>query len=453
MTYTAPETIWQVNSELRFDEPLDGPTDPRWVDTAAARGPYSIERFYRLFGVQDGRLHEAPKQAYHLFYGHRGCGKSTELRRIRHDLHKPELFYVLLIDVARELDVNNLRYQDVLLHLASRLIAQLSSGGIEIEEVHLQRLSDWFFDCIESRSETKNFALELKAGGEVKPGLPLLGHLFGGISTALKNNSSHKEELRRTTQNYFSDFAAAFNLLIEAAQERLSTARLGNEILFIVDGTDRLREDDARSFFVSDVHQLQQVRGLFVYCAPIHLSYESPAVRDSFDGTFRLPMVKTENADGSRNDLGFKAMRTVLARRASSSLFDSPATADYLIEHSGGHPRDLLRLLQQAFSYAAGDLFTMDAAIRAVESLSSDFARLLTHEDVRLIARIDRDYAPFSEDPERARSLLYNLALLEYNDFFWRSHPAVRVMPEYQRALAALEGRHDAAGHVGSTPP
>ncbi len=452
MAYTVPETIWQVNSELRFDEPLDGPTDPRWVDTAAARGPYSIERFYRLFGVQQGELHEAPKQAYHLFYGHRGCGKSTELRRIRHDLHKPELFYVLLIDVASELDVNNLRYQDVLLHLASKLIAQLSSDGVAIEDVHLQRLLEWFFDRIESRAETRSFALELKAGSDVKLGLPLLGRLFGGISTALKNNSSHKDELRRTTQNYFSDFSAAFNLLIEAAKEGLRTARLGNEILFIVDGTDRLREDDARSFFVSDVHQLQQVRGLFVYCAPIHLSYEGPAVHDNFDSTFRLPMVKTENVDGSRNDPGFKAMRHVLERRASPSLFDSTDTADYLIEHSGGHPRDLLRLLQQAFSYAAGDVFTMEAAVQAVKSLSSDFARLLTQEDVRLIARIDRGAEPFGEDSERARSLLYNLALLEYNDFFWRSHPVVRIMPEYLRALENA-GLTKGAGEVGSTAP
>ena len=85
-------------------------------------------------------------------------------------------------------------------------------------------------------------------------------------------------------RNTFSDFAGAFNRLIEAAQDRLP-GNDGRRILFIVDGTDRLGSDDAEAFFQNDVYQLQQIRSLFVYCAPVHLTYEA-SLGQSFNHVF-----------------------------------------------------------------------------------------------------------------------------------------------------------------------
>ena len=161
----------------------------------------------------------------------------------------------------------------------------------------------------------------------------------------------YKTELRLTLRNYFTDFADAFNHLIEAAEEAVREAGMGRRILFVIDGTDLLRDEDARAFFIADVHQLQQMRGLFIYCAPIHLVYEGTTIEQSFDRIFNLPMIKVANADGSRNEICFSAMREMLYRRAAPDLFDG-GVADDLIEQSGGHPRDFLRLLRSAFMFA-----------------------------------------------------------------------------------------------------
>ncbi len=91
-------------------------------------------------------------------------------------------------------------------------------------------------------------------------------------------------------------------------------------------------------------------------------------------------MIKLVSDDDSPHEAGREAMRELLHRRAASGLFDS-GVADRLIGHSGGHPRDLLRLV---------------------------------------------------------RYLLYNLALLEYNDFYWRSHPVIRTTREYMMARRSL---------------
>ena len=441
--YEPPKDIWEVNATLRFDEPLNGAQSPCWVDTHAARGDASLDRLMRVLGVDMaiGQLKRAPERGYYLFCGHRGSGKSTELRHFRNQLNKPGIYHVVLADAALELDVHNLRYQDILFHLAGKLVESLDERDVHIDAVHLQNLDDWFTEHVEKSQKTRSFALEAKAGIDTKLTIPLLARVFSRISTTFKTNTTHKEELRRTLQNYFSDFADAFNHLIQVAQ-----CELGQPILFVVDGTDRLREDDAHAFFTTDVHQLQQVRGLFIYCAPVHLTYQSNAPGSNFDEVFHLPMIQVEERDGSPNADGQNAMRQMLLLRAHKDLFDD-GVVEYLVQHCGGHPRDLLRLLQGAFSHAERERFDADGARKAVRDLSSDFRRMLRPEDYLHLARADLGEA---QDDDRSQRLLYNLALLEYNDiaktiadsradfYYRRSHPAIRETSAYLEAKESL---------------
>jgi len=342
-----PADIWQVNQRLQFDEPL-APDDNRWVNTAEARGEFSFTPLYRSLGVDPStwQLRGAPRRAYVLFCGHRGCGKSTELRRVHQRLDKPDLFFAILLDATRSLDPNNLQYQDVLLALAEALLQQLEARGIEIETVHLSRLSSWFDERIEKHEKTKEFAAEIKAGAKAESGIPFLGKLFAELTNAFRINSTYKEELRRVLRNHFSEFAEAFNQLIRAAEQACEQAGLGRRVLFLVDGTDRLSGEDAESFFIRDVYQLQQVEALFLYSTPIHLLHGGSALKESFTATFKLPMIKTATPEGKPNVAGIEAMRKILHGRAPHELFADEATADFLIKHCGGHPRDLLRLLQ-----------------------------------------------------------------------------------------------------------
>ena len=437
--YEPPADIWEVNASLQLDEPLEGEDDPRWVDTMPARGENSLVRLKRVLGVNvsDGRLTRPPRRGYYLFCGHRGCGKSTELRRIRNDLDTPNIYCVVFADAAQELDVNNLRYQDILLHLAGKLMERLENDSIRIDNVHLQRLQDWFMERAEMQTVARELALDIETGGEMGMGIPGLARLFARISNSFKTNSTHKEELRRTLQNYFTDFADAFNHLIEAAEDAIRTAGEDRRILFVIDGTDRLSGDDAQAFFVSDVHQLQQVRGLFIYCAPIHLAYEGSTIRQNFNDIFQLPMLKVTNEDGSPNQNGRDAMRRMLYLRAAPSLFDD-GVADSLIEYSGGHPRDLFRLLLNAFKYAENDRFDNPSARQAVREAATDFRRFLLPEDYELLASMDS--TPAAPTPsERTRNLLYHLALLEYNNFYWRSHPVIRTTDAYRAARKTLD--------------
>ncbi len=433
--YQPPEDIWEVNVALDPGEPLDGEKDPRWVDTTHARGEYNLDAFLRQLGVDGDVLKSPPRSGYYLFCGHRGCGKSTELRRIRNQLHRHGAYYVVFADVAEELDVSNLRYPDVLLHLAGTLLRQLQADAVHVAPEHLRRLQDWFVERVERHDKTRDFAIEAKAGMEAQLGLPFMAKLFARVSDTFKYNSTYKAELRLVLRNHFSDFAEAFNDLIGAGEDALSRAAPSDgspyqRILFVVDGTDRLQGEDAKALFLSDVYQLQQVRGLFVYCAPVHLTYEA-ALGQNFGDVFRLPMIKVANRDGSPNEAGVAAMRAILVRRAASTLFDE-GVADKLVRFSGGHPRDLLRLLQYTFKHSrrTADRFELDAAEKAIQELAMDFLRILDAEDYPLLREVDETMQPLAPGP-RTRALLYNLAVLEYNNLFWRSHPVIRTLHAY----------------------
>ena len=330
---------------------------------------------------------------------------------------------------SRGLDVHNLRYQDILLHLAAKLAEQLDAAAGGIDPIHLEPLYDWFTERVEKREQTKQFAQESKAGVEAAPSVPFLAKVFGSISVAFKTNASYKEELRFVLQNYFADFADAFNKLVATAEEILD-----QRLLFVVDGTDRLHVEDAAAFFGADVCQLQQLKGLFIYCAPIHLACKGGRVAQEFDKLFHLPMVKVENEDGSPNKEGLRVMRRMLELRADSKLFDA-GVADRLVRISGGHPRELLRLLMYARRYAESERFDAASADRAISALASDYRRFLKREDYRVLASID---AGIEVDMEDANRLLHELALLEYNNFYQRSHPVVRTTDEYKRAAADL---------------
>ena len=429
-TYQAPKNIWAVNSALQPKEPLDGDQDPRWVDTYAARGEASLKQIGQQLGVDlgEGRLREPPARGYYLFCGQRGSGKSTELRNLRNQFHHADLYHVVFADAAVELDVYNLRYQDILLHHTAKLAAQLEAADREVDPLHLQPLYEWFTERIEKREPIKQFAQEWKGGMEDVPSIPFLAKVFGRISIAFKTNASYKDELRLVLQSYLAEFADAFNTLVTRAEEAL-----GQRVLFVVAGTDRLRREDAAAFFEANAVHLRQVKGLFIYCAPTHLAYAGSPTAQGFDNVFRLPVVKVENEDGSRNEEGLRVMRQMLERRADPSLFDD-GVADRLARTSGGHPRELLRLLHYTFSYAENERFDAASVDHAIRSLASDYRRFLNPEDYRVLASVDAGREVRGED---VNDLLCDSALLEYSDFY-RPHPVVRVTGEYKKAVASL---------------
>lgn len=449
MEYKPPTHILEVLQKIEYEEALpDG--DPRYVETQAARGSErTFARLARKFGWDPAtNAFFAPNDKHVLFFGHIGSGKTTELRRYAGKLNESKRFYVVEVDVLAKLDRNNLQYTEALMAMAETLLERLNADGYSLGEDALQPVRDWFASAIQTRSTNREFSADLKTGIEAGGGIPGIVKLFAGFTTAFKTGSSQKSEWRQEIRNGFTTLAVAFSNLIRTAEAELVQTGRAERVLFLIDGTDKMRNEDTQHFFVHDAEQLLAIQTLAIYTAPLHLKYDG-RLGGKLDADMVLPMVKLQERDGSPFPPGLLAMHELLLRRADISLFASDAEAKRLVEYSGGHPRELLRLLKLCCEFAYD---TIDAAVvqRAIEQLASDYRYFLKPADYVLLKNIDSNPAHGGND-EQAQELLHRLALLQYNDGTWRrSHPVVRTLEGYKLAVVPVA---DAAPVSAAAPP
>ncbi|MGL4408039.1 MAG: hypothetical protein ACRCTU_06570 [Zoogloea sp.] len=436
--------IWNYKKNFALDTPLD-PGHPFLVDLNAARGEYHRGRLLREFGFQVGRgVLQEPVQSYCvLFGGHRGCGKSTELREIARQLEGPEAYFVVQIDALKSLDINNLQYADLALSMAEGLLEAARLAGLEIPPVFLTTLLGWFKQTIKSTNLERSQSAELQAEVELKAELPFISKLFASLRTAIRDNTTHKTEIRESVRNSFSDLAKHFNALLAKLEEEVAAQHKGQGVLFVVDGTDRLSADEACAFFIQDIHQMRLLQANCIYCAPISVLNEQGQVSQNFDAVFRLPMIKlgekgapVSTDPSSRIPAAWAQLREFVHRRLPAEGFDHPDTLDVLIAHSGGHPRDLLRLIKLCFQQLDEGPITRSVAETAARLLSNEYRRLVQPEDWPVLASIDQGPKEDTPNTPQTRRLLYDLVLLEYNGYWWQTHPAVRALPGYPKPAA-----------------
>lgn len=439
MNYRAPTHILEVLQKIEYEEALPA-GDPRYVDTTTARG--SEKTFTRLtnrLGWNPARSDQffPPIEKHSLFFGHIGSGKTTELRRYAEKLNDSKRFYVVEVDALAKLDRNNLQYTEALMAMAESLLEQMNKDGYTLADNELKPVRDWFAQSVRTKSDSSELSAEIKTGLEAGGGIPGLVKLFAGITAAFKTGSSHKTEWREEIRNRFTTLADAFNQLIRSAEATLKMKHRAERVLFLVDGTDKLREQDTKQFFVQDAEQLLAIQALVIYTAPLELKYDG-RMGGKLDADIVLPMIKLFERDGQRCEAGWDTLKNLLLLRADRNLFSTDEDVAALVEHSGGHPREMLRLLKLCCEFA-DDLIDAVVVKRAIAQLAADYRYFLKPADYALLANIDATPEQGGND-EAAQHLLHRLALMQYNDGTWRrSHPVVRTLEGYQLAWTALQ--------------
>ena len=433
MDYQPPSHLLEVLQKIEYEEALSD-QDPRYVDSQEARGSEkTFTRLARKFGWDPAsNAFFAPHEKHILFFGHIGIGKTTELRRYAVQLNASRRFFVVEVDVLAKLDRNNLQYTEVLMAMAETLLERLHGDGFDLGAEALEPLQRWFGNVVETQATTKELSAELKTVAEGGGGIPGLIKLLASFTAAFKTGSSQKSEWRREIRNDFTTLAQAFNTLIRRAEAHLVREARAERLLFLIDGTDKMRGEDTQQFFVQDAEQLLAIATLVIYTAPLHLKYDG-RLGGKLDADIVLPMMKLYERDGRRFEAGWKTMRQLLLLRADRCLFTSDAEVDRLVEFSGGHPRELLRLLKLCCELAE-DRIDASVVQTAIEKLAADYRYFLKPADYALLKTIDSNPVDGGND-EQAQELLHRLALLQYNDGTWRrSHPVVRTLEGYGAA-------------------
>jgi hypothetical protein len=443
-----PMTVDDAYNAVNPDMPLyDGEADSRYVDLTGVRGSDDLAALIARRIRRCDRA-ESPTFSKLLFSGHRGSGKTTELFRLKHKLEELG-YFVAYFDVEEELDIADVSYLDVLVTLAQETEGQLRESEIMAVELNrglLETIARWFGTTIIAEEKGRDVELSLGTDfglGAESPAL-VLAKMLGMVKGEIKSSSQRREMYRHQLERNVWDLISYVNDLLDDAQFRLRE-RGSAGLVIIVDGLEKViyreigkeKRSSHEILFVEHGEQLKAPRCHTVYTVPLSLIFDRNIAQVFPDGCSLVPMVKINEEGGGECLDGRETLFQLVARRVDvGAVFESPDLVRQLVEMSGGHVRDLLRLVRYAFDYT-DELVGPTHVERACQRLLDEYDRLVRDQDLPRLFQVHHERrAPTDSE---FSLLLFNLLVLEYrNGKRWADvHPAVQSTPKFRAYLAS----------------
>ncbi|HJQ22556.1 MAG TPA: P-loop NTPase fold protein [Blastocatellia bacterium] len=458
MSSTFPaKTLREAYNAVDPTQPLPA-GDARYVNCNDVRGNEDVvAQMFRTVSYSNQDTHQ-------LFTGHRGCGKSTELLRLKARLEDAG-FYVVYFAVDEYLDANDVIYTDLLLSVARRVEEDFRKDDIELTEA-LKTIESWFAEVVFQQNEWEQYQRQLEAEASVGVGLPrtvpFIARLLAKFTGQIKTGDEVKTEIRHKLDRQISQLIEQINsLLLQACLEARKRGK--QSIVIIVDNLDRVTLKEVSpgltshdTLFVEHGRQLRDLRCHTIYTVPISMIYSTKAtvLRNLFPDTRVLPMIKVHEprAKGAGDSAqGLERMRGLLGHRVDLEALAEPDAITYLCRASGGHPRDLMTMVRHSIEYAdesQAKPIDLPAVRRAEARLVSAFARMVPEDHFEKLARVH--LTNDIQNDEDHQTMLFNQSVLEYahDDVSavepvsgastepWHDvHPAVQKLARFRKAL------------------
>jgi hypothetical protein len=409
--------------------------EPYYVDCSPARGGGSIEQLARFIAGSDRPTHQ-------LLSGHRGCGKTSEIYRLRKWLEHGiagKRYKTIYLDADAELDLNDVILLDLLLVIVKRVRE-------ETEQV-AHSWTQWAHLWRELRQVLERSDIETRQDlnlGIVK------------WSWAIKSNPAAREGIRRAYEPWLSRLLELGNDYI--AEVRAAMHKHGyDDVVLVIDSLDRivLKEQDQETgktnhdaLFVDRASQIKALDVHMLLTVPISMCYTSinaPQLGTLYDNEpVIIPMIRIKDRDTGRDDpQGLALLEEILGKRLDlDRIFDGREPWLTACRESGGSVRDLFRIVNQATLKRKGERLTRVDIEAGLASIVNTYDRLTWGPFLSTFACIARAHQfPDDVDDRLKRQALHNLFVLEYqNEGSWFDlHPFVRRARAVKQALAAGE--------------
>jgi len=418
--------------------------DPRYVNLTEVRGDEDVVRQLKETILWSDSV------TCQLFTGHRGCGKSTELLRLKDQLENAD-YSVIYFEADDVLDLNDLVYSDLLVAIAKEVYEGLEELGIALDESLIDQVSDWFAEIVEEKNLVKSASASVQA--EAGLGTPKLLSPFASILTTitgqLQTGIESKRQVRQRLDPQISQLIANINLLLQGANAKLHKAGKAG-LVVIIDNLDRISfrslDDGERNthdaLYIEHGEQLRALQCDIIYTVPISMFYSPRAaiLKGYFADHVVVPMIKVKERNDQPWQLGLDSLKQMLAQRIDLAQIFETEALDLLCTKSGGHPRDLMLLIRNACRYAANKSpqpIDMNAAEKALSRLVSEYSRMIPEDHFPLLAQVHRTKQVKNDDAHQL--MLHNLTVLEYVNGAppWHDvHPAIVDLPKFEDALA-----------------
>jgi hypothetical protein len=398
-----------LNFEL--DLPLQpgpkGETNPFYVD----RPGNPTSRLEREL------LREYSQTPKYFFSGHRGCGKSTELRRLAVNPKILKKYWPIHFTIRDEADINNLDFKDVLFAIGARLYRDYSKAGKKLPEQLIKELNTWRGQV---ETEVKTNLTGRISEVEIEAGLEAF---FANAGLKMKLEPATRNELRQVFERNLSELVDVINKVATAiyAHEKRSP-------LVLIDDLDKPDLKRSSEIFSDHRETMLQPNVPIVYTvsSPLFYSSEFQAIRDR---AIFLPNVKLheQGQPEARNPEGYRTMQMFVHKRMLPDLITNEAL-DAAIYTSGGLFREMARVMRSAIDLASAAgrrRIEIEDVQKAEAEIRGEYRRFLTKEQRQLLNDVRQNNR--YDEPEKIAPLLQMLAVLEYaNGEPWCDvHPAL----------------------------
>ncbi|MEH2389179.1 MAG: P-loop NTPase fold protein [Nostoc sp.] len=421
-------------------EPLEGADMERYyVDLSAVRKTSAIDSVSTILDFQ-----EPADFSTILFTGHRGCGKSTELKRIQNQWEKQ--YHVIYLEVNEETDINDARYTDLYLIVIKQVEFELRKLGLKFDSQLLENFESWFKDITKETEETVERSVSIEGEATLKPEAPFIAKLMVKLLAQIKGSDKQKTTIRQTLEKDLSRLKADINLLLGDAFVKLRKKFPQYKgLLIIFDNMDRVPPTIAEHLFFDYAAQLQELDCTIIYTVPISVLCSPKNPLNQFDGNPHIvPMVNIYEFERDRchlnyNQTGLEAVASVIEKRVDiNAVFESRQELLDLAKASGGHVRQLMQMMRTACQTASTrkhPKIIAEDIIYAVKERQFSFERFIPEEHYAFLAQVCITKNVSKDDI--GQLMLFNTSVLEYNgEKRWNyPNPVVKQNEFFQKAL------------------
>jgi len=418
--------------------------------TLVVGNPEDRQYYIDFSSVRGGRIVEAlgrtitrlspDEPTCQLFTGHIGCGKSTELFRLKAQLESQQ-FHVVYFESSKDLDMADVDISDILLSIAKSVSESLELIGIHLQPRYFGRLFNDIKDFLQT-------PIDLSTEAELSVGI-------AKITAKTKDSPQLRDQLRQHLEPRTKSILSAINeeILGRGIEELKSRGK-------IVDNLDRVDPRPVPSgrsqpeyLFIDRGSQLRDLRCHLVYTVPLALMFcnEYETLKNRLGAGVApkvLPMVPIQLRDGRDFVKGMALMRQMVLARAFPhvdaqarlnlipEVFDTPETLDRMCRVSGGHVRNLLGLLYNCLQQEDPP-FSRDCLESVIKGYRDDLALAVDEEEWELLAQVVRQQ--FVKGEREYQVLLRSGFVYEYRDELGRwfgINPALAETERFQSLVA-----------------
>jgi len=370
---TKPQKARRLKKALRYLDPHHALWDAKELESFYVdRAPEFRDEIIRL-------LKRDPNYPKFLLSGPPGCGKSTELGKIKSLLERK--FHVILFS-ARDMTNNYKVDTDRLLATMLFKIADLAKEKRPaLHKETLQKLVDrqkgW--ETKYAEVDPDQAQLDPRVGQQIEQGQQSYKGQFR-LVTRLE---------QKPTQN---EIIGAINNAAEEFLKRRFIFFKGKRILLLISDLDKIELESAREIFITSSLAVTKLNVCSILTFPLTLKYENEFVRmyRNFNHIYFLESFPVYQAGGKIDLTVLESLKEIISKRISEKLIE-PDVLQRILFLSGGIPFELINIVRECCKVALRlryGFIDIENLQEAISRIRATYQIGLTEKDRKILRNV-----------------------------------------------------------------